>query len=114
MILTLTFPASLKFDPPLAPATPLPKGVEIPACPSCGDGTVFLLVCGKCGNLDPSPVCCGEYPSLRGAYVSVLPGEHSWLGCPLVTGQGVPESDTEFGHCRSCGHLAGCDCSCCG
>jgi hypothetical protein len=25
----------------------------------------------------------------------------------------VPEPDTEHGHCRSCGHIEGCDCSCC-
>jgi hypothetical protein len=79
-----TLPAPVMFDPPLAPADLLPAGVRIPACPSCGEGTVFLNVCGGCGNTDPGPYCCGQFPSLRGAYVSVLPGEHAWTGCPLA------------------------------
>ena len=62
-----------------------PSGVTIPACPACGEGTVFLHVCVRCGSTDPGPYCCGEFPSLRGAYVSVLAGEHAWSGCSLIT-----------------------------
>lgn len=79
--LSAVFPAPVSFDPPLKPCDPLPYGVTLPACPACDEGTVFVNACGKCGSTDPGPLCCGEYPSLRGAYVSVLPGQHSWLGC---------------------------------
>ena len=82
--LSVIFPAPVSFDPPLKPCDPLPYGVTIPACPGCGDGTVFINVCGKCGSTDPGNLCCDEYPSLKGAYGSVLAGQHSWLGCAVV------------------------------
>jgi hypothetical protein len=80
------FPAPVVFDPPLPPGEMVPSGVTLPVCPACGEGTVFVNVCGRCGSNDPGPYCCGEYPSSSGAYLSVLPGEHSWLGCPLTAG----------------------------
>jgi hypothetical protein len=75
-------PAPVTFDPPMPVAD-----APVPACPACGEGTVFLWVCGRCGRTDTDGrPCCGQYPLVRGAYVSVLVGNHSWLGCPLITG----------------------------
>lgn len=73
-------PGPVTFDPPVAFAD-----AKVPSCPSCGEGTEFLLVCGKCGSTEPGPgYCCGRPMLVRGAYVSVLPCSHSWLGCAIV------------------------------
>jgi hypothetical protein len=77
---TMTMPAPVKFDPPVS------LGSEhMPSCPACGGGTRFLRVCGSCGSTDDSPAyCCGESMLVSGAFVSLLPGLHSWLGCHFV------------------------------
>lgn len=72
------FPAPVKFSPPVPLAD-----AQVPHCPACGEGTVFICVCGKCGS-PGADYCCGQYPLVSGAYVSELPGNHSWLGCALV------------------------------
>ena len=74
-------PAPVKFDPPVW----LGADVRMPECPGCHEGTVFLKVCGRCGSAEDAPACCGEQMLIRGAFVSVLAGHHSWLGCPLIT-----------------------------
>lgn len=74
-------PAPVTFDPPVSMA----GDWTTPVCPCCGEGTVLLFTCGNCGSTDPGPYCCQELPLVRGAYVSVLPGYHSWLGCALVS-----------------------------
>jgi len=58
---------------------------RVPSCPSCGEGTVFLHACGTCGSTGgAADYCCGQSMLVRGAYVSTLTGQHSWLGCPLM------------------------------
>ena len=74
-------PGPVTFSPPVS----LAADVDMPSCPCCGDGTVFLFVCGRCGSKDAAPYCCQERMLVRGAYVSVLPGHHSWLGCALMS-----------------------------
>ena len=75
-------PGPVTFDPPVS----LAADVTMPACPSCGEGTVFLFICGLCGSKDGSPsFCCQDSMLVRGAYVSVLGGAHSWLGCSLIS-----------------------------
>jgi hypothetical protein len=72
--------APVKFDPPVPLAD-----ARVPACPACGEGTMFVHVCGKCGSTDDdNPYCCGQPMLIRGAYVSILAGAHSFLGCPLL------------------------------
>ncbi len=77
-------PPSVTYDPPVPQDD---HNVPMPSCPSCGEGTVILYVCGKCGNRDGSPDwCCSQRMHMRGAYVSLLPGNHSWLGCIITDG----------------------------
>ena len=74
-------PGPVRFDPPVS----LAADVRFPACPACGEGTVILFVCGRCGSRDGSPsFCCQESMLVRGVYVSLLPGMHAAQGCPLV------------------------------